>query len=167
MLLQEVVALCRAFKAAGLPFWVDGGWGVDALVRKQTREHSDLDLAIHLADLPRFEKLLGSRGYYPNNVDGARTWNPVFIHRSKGSVDLHGFVLNADGVGILGEPSEDSAYPAGSLNGVGELGGMQVCCIAAPFVLMFRNGFEPRPVDYLDVARLCDCFGLELPSRFQ
>ncbi len=67
MLLQEVVAICRAFEAADLPFWVDGGWGVDALIRKQTRVHSDLDLAIHLADLPRFENLLGSFGYYPNN----------------------------------------------------------------------------------------------------
>ncbi len=167
MLLKVVIVLCRAFEAADLPFWVDGGWGVDALIGKQTRPHSDLDLAIHLGDLPRFEKLLGSLGYHPNKDDGARAWNPVFTHRSKGSVDLHGFVLNADGVGILGEPSENSAYPAGSLSGVGELDGLQVRCITAPFVLMFRNGFEPRQIDYQDVARLCDCLGLERPSRFQ
>lgn len=28
----------------GVPFWVDGGWGVDALLGEQTRSHRDLDL---------------------------------------------------------------------------------------------------------------------------
>lgn len=32
--------------AAGIRVWVDGGWGVDALVGRQTRHHDDLaDLA--------------------------------------------------------------------------------------------------------------------------
>ncbi len=58
MQLETVTALCRAFETAGLAFWIDGGWGVDALLGRQTRPHSDLDLAVHLADEPLFEHLL-------------------------------------------------------------------------------------------------------------
>lgn len=29
---------------AGADVWVGGGWGIDALVGRQTRQHRDLDL---------------------------------------------------------------------------------------------------------------------------
>lgn len=166
MQIETVNRLCRTFEAAGLPFWVDGGWGVDALLEQQTRPHSDLDLAIHLADMPLIERALHSLGYQRVARPETRAWNPVLHHPVDGLVDLHGFVLDADGNGILGAPAENSMYPAGALDGVGMLGEMAVRCIAAPFVLKFRNGFEPRPVDYHDVAALCARFGLERPSRF-
>ncbi len=166
MQLGTVTALCRAFETAGLAFWIDGGWGVDALLGRQTRSHSDLDLAVHLADEPLFEHLLLSLGYKRVNGPQYPAWNWVFHRQSDGSVDLHGFVLNDDGEGILGEPAENSIYPAGSLDGVGRLGDVPVRCIAAPFVLRFRNGFEPRDVDHHDVAALCAHFDLKRPSRF-
>lgn len=166
MQIETVLALCRKFEAANLAFWIDGGWGVDALLEEQTRSHSDLDLAIRLADMSRFEQVLIPLGYQRIIQPGAPTWNWVFRHQTDGAVDLHGFVLNANGDGILGEPIENSMYPVGALDGVGKLGAMPVRCIAAPFVLMFRNSFEPRAVDHHDVAALCSRFGLKHPSRF-
>ena len=166
MELETVTALCSAFDAADLPYWVDGGWGVDALLGEQTRPHSDLDLAGRLGDMPQFERLLVSLGYQLMIDPEQRSWNPVFRHPKDGSVDLHGFVLNANGEGMLGEPSENSMYPAGALDGVGLLGAIPVRCIAAPFVLMFRNGFEPRAVDHHDVDVLCSRFDIKRPSRF-
>ena len=35
---------------AGVRVWLDGGWGIDALVGEQTREHDDLDCVIALSD---------------------------------------------------------------------------------------------------------------------
>jgi lincosamide nucleotidyltransferase A/C/D/E len=166
MLIETVISLCRSFAAERLAFWVDGGWGVDALLAKQTRPHNDLDLGVHLADMPQFAHLLLALGYGRVLEAEFPDWNWVFRHETEGAVDLHGFVLNDRGEGILGEPSANSMYPAGSLDGVGMLGEMQVQCIAAPFVLMFRDGFEPRDVDRQDVANLCDHFGLAYPSRF-
>lgn len=166
MQLETVITLCRAFDEAGLSFWIDGGWGVDALLEEQTREHADLDLAVPLAQLSQFERSLLPLGYRRGDRPGDPVWNWVLRHPTDGSVDLHGFVLNAEGDGVLGEPGENSIYPAGSLDGVGKLGELQVRCIAAPFVLMFRNGFEPRAVDHHDVAALCDRFGLARPQRF-
>jgi lincosamide nucleotidyltransferase A/C/D/E len=33
----EVVALIDQLEQAGVAAWLDGGWGVDALLRRQTR----------------------------------------------------------------------------------------------------------------------------------
>lgn len=166
MQLATVTALCRAFEAAGLDYWIDGGWGVDALLGRQTRPHSDLDLAVHFADLKCFQQTLTALGYQLIVQPDGRDWNPVFLHPIDGSVDLHGFVLNEFGEGVLGAPSENSFYPADALGGVGRLDTLPVRCIAAPFVLAFRYGFEPRAVDHHDVAALCAHFGLMRPSRF-
>ena len=33
--------------------WVEGGWGVDALLGEQTRSHDDLDLGVRMEDVDR------------------------------------------------------------------------------------------------------------------
>jgi lincosamide nucleotidyltransferase A/C/D/E len=50
MALAEVMRVLRALEAAGVRYWLEGGWGVDALAGRQTRPHRDLDidLDIHL-----------------------------------------------------------------------------------------------------------------------
>jgi len=42
----KAVELYQMFEENGVEIWVDGGWGVDALLEDQTREHTDLDIAI-------------------------------------------------------------------------------------------------------------------------
>jgi lincosamide nucleotidyltransferase A/C/D/E len=37
----------------GVDVWLDGGWGVDALLERETREHDDLDLVAELRDSDR------------------------------------------------------------------------------------------------------------------
>ena len=46
MRLADVVEILSDLRAAGCRVWVAGGWGVDALVGRQTRPHRDLDLAV-------------------------------------------------------------------------------------------------------------------------
>jgi lincosamide nucleotidyltransferase A/C/D/E len=167
MELEDALALCRIFEAAKLPFWVDGGWGVDALVMEQTRPHSDLDLAVFLSDLPAFERVLAKEGYTRIELNGEPDWNWVLRNASGLSVDLHGFVWDDQRNGILGDPANGEMYPSGAFDGRGRLGDLDVQCIAAPVALMFRNGFTPRAVDHHDVALLCDRFSLEIPSRFR
>lgn len=41
----QVIEVLDCLDAAEVTAWLDGGWGVDALVGSQTRPHSDLDLA--------------------------------------------------------------------------------------------------------------------------
>lgn len=41
--IQNVINLYQRLLDAGIPIWLDGGWGVDALLEEQTRIHDDLD----------------------------------------------------------------------------------------------------------------------------
>ena len=42
--LAEVLNVLAVLYALGCRFWLEGGWGVDALVGHQTRPHRDLDV---------------------------------------------------------------------------------------------------------------------------
>jgi hypothetical protein len=41
-----LVELLRLFENAKIAVWLDGGWGVDALLQTQTRTHKDVDRAM-------------------------------------------------------------------------------------------------------------------------
>ena len=58
MTLEDVLDVLAALDAGGIDYWVDGGWGIDALLGRQTREHRDLDLGVRLNDVPRIEMSL-------------------------------------------------------------------------------------------------------------
>jgi lincosamide nucleotidyltransferase A/C/D/E len=49
----DVLDVTSRLEAAGISFWLDGGWGVDALVGRETRPHSDLDLVVRLDPRPK------------------------------------------------------------------------------------------------------------------
>ncbi|MGI3781472.1 MAG: nucleotidyltransferase domain-containing protein, partial [Janthinobacterium lividum] len=52
MHLDEVTEVLADLREVGCRAWVAGGWGVDALVGRQTRPHRDLDLAVDGEDVP-------------------------------------------------------------------------------------------------------------------
>jgi lincosamide nucleotidyltransferase A/C/D/E len=39
--------------------WIEGGWGVDALLGEQTRPHDDLDFGVRHEDVDRICEVLG------------------------------------------------------------------------------------------------------------
>ena len=43
---SELVRLLDVLEQNGVTVWLDGGWGVDALLGEQTREHDDVDLVV-------------------------------------------------------------------------------------------------------------------------
>jgi lincosamide nucleotidyltransferase A/C/D/E len=45
----------------GINIWIDGGWGVDALLGAQTRPHKDLDIAIEERDVAGLSAALEAR----------------------------------------------------------------------------------------------------------
>jgi lincosamide nucleotidyltransferase A/C/D/E len=60
---EDVVWLLRQLGQADVPVWLDGGWGVDALLGEQTRHHGDLDIVVQLEDVPKLRQLLEAGGY--------------------------------------------------------------------------------------------------------
>lgn len=59
----EVIDLLSCLERSGITVWVDGGWGVDALLGEQTRDHDDLDLIARLDDVARLQGALAEHGY--------------------------------------------------------------------------------------------------------
>ena len=64
MTASDVVEVLDWLEAAGVRSWVDGGWGVDALARTETREHGDLDLALDHGQLDVARRALEEQGFY-------------------------------------------------------------------------------------------------------
>ena len=44
MTLEQVLAVMDILRSLGCRFWLEGGWGVDALLGHQTRPHRDVDI---------------------------------------------------------------------------------------------------------------------------
>lgn len=60
---EEVIALYALLEEHGVQVWVDGGWGVDALLQRQTRPHKDFDALVRFDDLIVFTEVLAARGF--------------------------------------------------------------------------------------------------------
>ena len=73
MTADSVLDIYTRLKENDITIWIDGGWSVDALIGKQTREHDDLDIAVHHIDNAKLRKLLETNGYTEQNAS---------IHRS-------------------------------------------------------------------------------------
>ena len=57
----------------GIRYWLDGGWGVDALVGRQTREHRDVDIDFDAACTEKLRQKLEEKGYIEyEGVRGSR-----------------------------------------------------------------------------------------------
>ena len=152
MLLEDVLAVTSALRGAGIAHWVGGGWGVDALVGRQTRAHRDLDLAVDASRLDAAVALLATLGYHPET-----DWLPVRLELAADGerwVDLHPVVFDGEGNGRQeGLGGTYFAYPATDLV-VGRIDEHPLPCLSAARQQVFHSGYAPRPVDVHDLALL-------------
>ena len=158
---KDVIVLYTALEKLGITIWVDGGWGVDALLGKQTRPHGDLDIAVQYKDLVGLRTYLESQGYSEVERDEDKKWNFVLGDENGHEVDVHAFTFN-DG----GHVVEGIEYPDGSLDGIGMIDGHTVRCITPKHMIIFHTRHEPRENDFKDVAALCEKFGIEYPEKY-
>jgi hypothetical protein len=87
----------RTWPRLAARFGFAGGWGVDALVGRQTRSHRDLDLALDAGNEAAALRALQRRGYRVET-----DWRPVRIElvaEGRGWVDVHPVVFDATGHG--------------------------------------------------------------------
>jgi lincosamide nucleotidyltransferase A/C/D/E len=85
MKLHDVIEIVQLFDQHHIEFYVDGGWGVDALLGKQTRPHADLDIAIQHKDSPQVRALLEARGYSDVHRADSSDFNFVLGRSSRSS----------------------------------------------------------------------------------
>ena len=46
-----------------IEIWLDGGWGVDALLGKETRQHNDIDLFVEEKNYNKFIEIIKNKGF--------------------------------------------------------------------------------------------------------
>jgi lincosamide nucleotidyltransferase A/C/D/E len=151
----EVLRVIAALDAVGLRTWVAGGWGVDALLGRQTRVHRDLDLALDVthADLDLALETLEDLGYRV-----AADWRPSRVELAAPParrVDLHPVVFDDHGTGWQSNVDDlpPFRYPSEGF-GEGSVDDTRVPCLSVTQQLLFHSGYPPRPHDLADLEVL-------------
>jgi lincosamide nucleotidyltransferase A/C/D/E len=159
---DEVLRVIDALRTNGLRVWLDGGWGIDALLGEQTREHDDVDLVVELEALPTVLVTMEQLGF-TTFEDHAPTRVVLRAHDGR-QADLHPVSFSDDGTGwqrAANPDGSDCAYPPSGF-GNGRILGRVVPCITAALQLDHHRGYEPRARDHADMAHLARRFDLTL-----
>ncbi len=165
--------------------WIDGGWGIDALLREQTRPHKDLDIFVRLDDLAMMIQVLVSQGFalaylwdenkwveYPVPIpliarEGAdREVATAFVLRDAlgREIDVHVLAFDAEGNGVPAWKTE-LLFPASAFTGRGTIAGKPVHCLSAFMQMRTHTGYPLQDKDIADLRRLHERFGVDYPAE--
>lgn len=177
---EDVIYLYQHLSSNGFQVWLNGGWGVDALLGEQTRPHKDLDLFVLVEDVNRLCELLGRAGFtlkelwsenlWVVDAKGVKTMTGFVLHDPVGcELDLHAMKFDAHGNGIPAwEESEDFILTPEDLSGLGKIAGTTVRCITAEKQMVCHTGYIVPEKQLADLRYLHEKFGvsfIETDSR--
>ena len=174
---KDVISIYQSLSANGIRVWLTGGWGIDALLREQTRPHKDLDLIILVDDIVRLRDLLGHDGYglkelwsensWIVDANGTETPTAFVLQDSEGrEVDAHGMHLDDRGNGVPAWADvEGLVFKGEDLAGEGMIGGFSVRCLSPEMQMACHTGYDLPNEQSRDIELLHQRFGVEYPSE--
>jgi lincosamide nucleotidyltransferase A/C/D/E len=169
---KDVVSICQSLLADGIQVWLTGGWGIDALLREETRPHKDLDVLVLVDDIARLRDLLGRDGYELKELWSENSWivdargNEVptafVLQDSEGrEVDVHGMRLDEQGNGIPAWADDEGfVFSKEDLGGEGTISGFAVRCFSPEMQVVGHTGYELPAVQVRDMELLRERFGV-------
>ena len=162
-----LVELLQLFESAEIPVWLDGGWGVNALLQRQTRRHKDVDIILPVEAVPKLQKLLAARGFAVS--EGKPPDSFVLADGGGLEVDVHAVRFDERGNGVYRmRNGEDWIFPAEGFGGRGMVGGVSVRCLSPTAqVLCHAHGYVPVEKDFRDMGLLEEHFGVTLPPHLR
>lgn len=166
MIAEDVIEIYDLLTENEINVWLDGGWGVDALLEKQTRQHKDIDIVIQEKDVSKLRELLKLRGYIEIKLEQARSHNFVLGDDKGHEIDVHVVVFDDKGNGIYGPVEKGVMYPAYSFAGKGRINSHEVKCLTAEYQVESHSGYEVKEKDIQDVSALCQRFNIKLPEKY-
>jgi lincosamide nucleotidyltransferase A/C/D/E len=163
---HDVLHIITWLATSSIPVWLDGGWGVDALLGRQTRPHDDLDVILALQQAEPVQHILGAH-QFERVVDELPT---RFVLRDTHDrrIDVHTVTFDAEGGGV--QQLQDGRvfrYPPEGFTGIGSINGHHVRCLTAAVQLLCHTGYVPDENDIHDVHLIHTHFGLPLPPGYE
>jgi Aminoglycoside-2''-adenylyltransferase len=160
--LRVIKAVTTALRAAGIPAWLFGGWGLDARIGQITREHGDIEFWLERANAERSKAVLVGAG-----ATALTTQPPEeACEFSWDGVDLSTAYFDRRPDGSFSQPEgrwSDWQFPAGSFGTeLGMLDGTPVLAMSVYGMLAMkeqyprlRNGrpWRQKDIDDLEVLR--------------
>ena len=175
---EDVINIYQHLLENGIQVWLTGGWGIDALLKEQTRPHKDLDVIMLLDDMVRMRELLGRDGYglkdlwsenrWVIDAHGIETATAFYLEDSEGrQFDAHAMCLDDQGNGIPAwEEAEGFLFKRQDLAGEGRIAGFTVRCLTPEMQVLCHTGYELPEKQLLDLELLHEKFGVEYPDGY-
>ena len=161
----ELVLIMDAFEADGIPYWLAGGWGIDALLGRRTRRHRDVDIVIGDFEVyePKARRVLMRLGFAHVNMDMGGVWMPSrsnFGDEAGHRVELLGVdwehlrAVMAMDPAHGHEPPSSADELAAQVFTIGAVDGRNVPCLTGPAQELFHTGFPLEPAAQADIDLL-------------
>lgn len=164
MTAESVLELYQMLDDHGVHVWLDGGWGVDALLEEQTRSHKDLDVVVGIQHLEQMKRVLEAHGF-----EFAYGTEANFVLRDERGreIDVHVAQFDAHGNGIYRmQNGEDWIYPAEGFTGRGRIAGAEVRCLTPAVQMLCHTGYELGEKDFREMELLHARFGVDYPESY-
>jgi lincosamide nucleotidyltransferase A/C/D/E len=145
----------------GIDVWIAGGWGVDALLGRQTRPHNDFDIFVQKKDASAMIEIFRSSGYQETQKHSND--NTAWRNSEDHLIDFHLFEFTEAGTICI----DNESIPSDIFGGNGTIRGIAVRCMTVESQVYYRFGYELREKDLHDVLLLCKAFGLPIPEGFE
>src|SRR5574344_1288113 len=133
---------------AEIKVFLDGGWGVDALLGYQSRAHNDIDIFVEKNDYQNFIEIMKANGFYEIKMEYTTLNHTVWEDLKNRIIDGH-------------------CFPVETFSGKGRIEEIEVSCIEPYSQVMFHLGYEFDENDAHDVKLLCETFHIEIPNEYR
>lgn len=162
---NDVLEILKILNSAAIDVWIDGGWGIDALVTRQTRVHSDLDVVAPLNKVDELKEVLGKIGFSVCEDElPARLVMKDDTHRQ---IDFHTVTFDEESGGIQKlQDGTSYRYPPEGFNAIGVINGKKVKCVTPEVQAECHYGYQPDDNDKHDMKLLHEYFGIPLTEPY-
>ena len=168
MTVDKVHWFLDLFDELGIKVWIDGGWGVDALLGECTREHQDLDIIISWEDSAVLTEAFLAHGFVDIYTDDRKDRNFVMGHQLHGKIDFHVVEPMENGGAVYGPGEIDWIITEPELNAMGSIGGRQVRCLSVDYQVRSHFGYTLQDTDFADLRALQEKYGVALlPTQIE
>lgn len=150
--ITDAKQIIRLATDAEIKVFLDGGWGVDALIGYETRRHNDIDIFVEKKDYHKFIQIIKNNGFYEIKMEYTTTNHTVWEDLKKRIIDLHCFEYTKNGEILY----EGDCFPSEIFSGIGKIEEIEVSCIEPYSQLLFHLGYDYDENDMHDVKLLCE-----------